>query len=104
LSWVKQFFRVCDDCPVGGFLEKPAIQMAIDVNQHAKLTRDPGKSTLNFFHPGIVQPSGIFAGATWDVTHEIHSRNQTASFCQWGKHQLDRAKLEAFPSNGSQSA
>ena len=24
------------------------------VNQHGKITRFPGKSTLNFFHPGVV--------------------------------------------------
>jgi hypothetical protein len=34
------------------------------VNQHGKLARDLGQSTLNFFHPGVVQPSGFFAGAT----------------------------------------
>lgn len=51
------------------------------VNQHGKLTRDPGKSALKSCHPGDVQPSGAFAGAAWGDTHGIHSRNQTASFC-----------------------
>jgi len=46
----------------------------------------------------------FFAGATWGVTHGIHSRNQTASFCQRGKHQLDCPELEAFPSHGPQGA
>jgi sRNA-binding protein len=27
---------------------------AINVNHHGKITRDPGKSTLNIFHPGVV--------------------------------------------------
>jgi hypothetical protein len=51
---------------------------------------------LNFFHPGVVQLSGVVAGATWGVTHAIHSQNLTASLCQWRKHQLDRSELEAF--------
>jgi hypothetical protein len=37
------------------------------VNQHGKLSRDPGKSPLKSFHPGRVSPSGIFAGVTWSV-------------------------------------
>ena len=59
------------------------------VNQHGKITRFPGKSTLIFFHPGVVQPSGVFAGVTWGVRYGIHSRNQTASFGEWGERQLD---------------
>jgi hypothetical protein len=53
----------------------------ISVNQHGKLTRDPGKSALKNCHPGDVQLSGAFAGATWGDRYGIHSRNQTASFC-----------------------
>ncbi len=34
------------------------------VNQHGKLTKDPGKSALKSCHSGDVQPSGAFAGAT----------------------------------------
>jgi len=35
-------------------------QKTLAVNQHGKITRHPGKSTLNFFHPGVVQPSSVF--------------------------------------------
>ena len=59
------------------------------VNQRGKLTRDPRKTALNFFHPGDVQPSGAFAGATWGVTHGIHSRNQMSSFCGRRERQRD---------------
>jgi transposase len=52
------------------------------VNQHGKLTRDPGKSAWKSCHPGDVQPSGVFAGATWGDSYGIHCRNQTASFCR----------------------
>ena len=61
----------------------PGRMSIMTVNQHGKLTRDPGKSALKSCHPGDVQSSGAFAGATWGDTYGIHRRNQTASFCGW---------------------
>ena len=77
---------------------------AFHVNQRGKITRDPGKTALNFFHPGVVQPSGAFAGATWGDTHGIHSRNQTASFCGGRERQRDCPRSSTFPSDGPQGA
>lgn len=59
------------------------------VNHHAKLTREPGKSTLKSCHPGIVQSSGISAGVTLGVINGFYSRNQTPSFCEWRKYQFN---------------
>jgi hypothetical protein len=66
--------------------------VSIDVNQHAKLTRESGKSTLKSYHPDSVQSSGLFTGATLGVIDGIYSRNQTASFCERREHQLNCAQ------------
>ena len=102
-------FEATNDRPAlaGAFeavYQRVAGQATGDVNQRGKIARDPGKTALNFFHPGVVQPSGAFAGATWGDTHGIHSRNQTASFCGGRERQRDCPRSSTFPSDGPQGA